>query len=499
MNIVQTKPISDYVWMDRTESKLMSMRDLYIPGSSEYNAANDKYKKRMMNNRGITLREQKLLFNEDKFAKYFFHHRIHALMIFGLIHLLNIREGKYEPVDNRFVLKCMKSVLEEFPRKLWSIGRQNTYFESFKLCLEQIDVLEPDANSILMKNGVLHIDKYCMGIRKTDPFNPNEIHLSQVPHEYDPKANCELFKQTLNDLFNNDTDMIMSFQEMLGSLLYYGSQCKIQKIFVFYGRGANGKTLISNIIHKMLGENNCSSTYLENIQEKFGYQDMYGKMVNISPEAEKNKILCTAALKSLTGGDAITYEFKYRAAFTARSYTKLIICTNHELSVDDDSNGFTRRIHVFPFLNSYHQIQEGETIKPNQKVADPNLEEKLMNEIPGIINFSLEGLRRLIENNWVFTKCDKVNAYNKQYKNKANEIESFVDQCLLFIEDSRIRTSDVYSLYNSWCGKVLNKGATYGKTEFRKRLSSYLDNEGVVWTIKEIKGIEHYKGLAPVI
>lgn len=499
MSMVTTREPSYYISKDNTEVRLKKARDALGNGSADYKVATSTYKNQLMKNRGISSNKSKLELDCDKFGKYVFYVRIRAKLIQNQVYFYNIVEGTYDQVDERFTLKCLKEILEECPLKVWSMGRQKTYLESFMLCLEHIKELAPDPNSLLMKNGILHINEYCIGHQKLLPFTPDEIHLTRIPHNFDPTAKGKVFEQTLNDIFNNDKQLVQSLQEVMGWLLYYGGQWKIQKVVVFYGKGANGKSLLCSVIRRLLGESNCSSSFLDSVQERFGFQDMYMKMVNISPEAEQKKDLNSASFKALCGGDAVTFEFKHKTAFTAYNYTKLVICTNSRIKTNDKSKGFFRRLHIFPFENTYRELKAGEEKNPNLKYIDTDLEAKLMDEIPGILNFALEGLKRLIENNWHLTESDKMKAIQDQYYYEANELEVFTDQCLLFKEGSKIKSSEVYTIYEQWCRNTLMKDSSYGRNEFHRVLKEYLNSEGVIWSTSEIHGYLYYKGLAKAV
>ena len=496
MSLVETRLPSHYISKDNSEEKLKKERDSCERDSLEYKVASQKLNIRMMKNRGIRREKAKLELDSDKFGKYVYNNRIKAKLIHQQVYFYNMYKGIHDQVNERFILKCMKEILEECPYNVWSMGRQNVYLESFMLCLEHITELIPDPNSLLLNNGVLYIDDFCNGKRTLAPFTPDEIHLTRVPHNYDPSASCEIFIHTLNDIFNYDKQTVLAFQEIMGWLLYYGGRWKIQKFIVFYGSGSNGKSLLCSVIRRLLGEENCSSAFLDSIQERFGFQDMFGKMVNISPESEQKKDLNSASIKAFTGGDAVTYEFKHKPSFTDYNYTKLIIATNSKIKTNDRSMGFFRRLHIFPFENTYKELKAGEQRKPNIKYMDTELEAKLIAELPGILNFALEGLKRLIDNKWRLTESDKMKSFQDQYYREANELEAFADQCLLYKEDGKIKSSEVYLLYENWCRDVLNKDASYTRVNFHRAFKEYLNKEGVIWRSVEIRGYQHYKGIA---
>jgi putative DNA primase/helicase len=485
----------DFIEVDLLEKQLKDRLDSCQVGTDEHQFLELMLFNMQSNNRGIKETKNGYSMDGNIYAKYVNNIRLKAVMVNDILKLYNFKEGMHQLVPETFLNKCLKEILEECSAKVWSISNQNTYLKAFTLSLNHLIRVPINPDRLLLDNGILDINEFCSG--KADalhPFSPSEFHTVKIPHKYDPNAKCELFQRTVADIFNHDHEVIQSFQEMLGYLLYYGGTWKIQKFFVFYGKGSNGKSLLCSIIRKLLGENNCSSTALDRLHETFALQDLYGKMVNISPEAEQKKFMDTATIKSLSGGDAIKYEFKYKAPFTDVNYTKIIVCTNFPIKTSDTSIGFFRRLHVFPFDNHYKELKEGEKPKANVKYMDTSLEEKLIKELPGILNFALEGLKRLKNNDWKMSECKRIKEIQDKYYNDANEIEVFTDQCLSIRVGSRSKSSEVYDKYVDWSLKVLKRNVTFNRNEFHKRFREYLDKEEITWSKSEIHGIDYYNG-----
>lgn len=495
MNNVEIRKTSDFIKVDPFEENLRECLRMCRMGTDEYQILQLKLYNMQMNNRGISDTKKGFVIDGNIFAKYLSDMRLDAVNTNGKVKFFNYAEGDYQAVDETFQNKCLKEILEECPSNVWSVANQGTYRKAFLLNMEHLVRIPVNPNRLLLKNGILDIEGYCSGVPDVmHPFSPEEVLTVKVPHEYDPNAKCDLFRNTVADIFGQDSELIRSFQEMMGYLLYYGGEWPIQKFFVFYGKGSNGKSLLCSIIRKLLGEKNCSSTPLDRLHETFALQDLYGKMVNISPEAEQKKLMDTATIKALCGGDAIRYEFKYEAPFTDLNYAKLITCTNHPIKTNDISIGFFRRLHVFPFDNQYKELKEGEKPKPGVKYMDTSLEEKLTKELPGILNFALEGLKRLKNNNWKMSDSKRIKDIQDKYYNDANEIEVFTDQCLSIRVGTRSKSSEVYDKYVDWSLKVLKRRVTFNRNEFHKKLREYLDKEEIPWSRSEIHGIDYYNG-----
>jgi P4 family phage/plasmid primase-like protien len=86
-----------------------------------------------------------------------------------------------------------------------------------------------------------------------------------------------------------------------------------------------------------------------------------------------------ARIKALTGCDPITARFLHHEFFTFQPVAKFWLSVNHKPRVADDSYGFWRRVRLIPFLRQFRDD------------ADPNLERKLREELPGILAFFVRG------------------------------------------------------------------------------------------------------------
>jgi putative DNA primase/helicase len=82
---------------------------------------------------------------------------------------------------------------------------------------------------------------------------------------------------------------------------------------------------------------------------------------------------------------------------------------------------------------------------------DVHLKEKLALEADGILMWALEGLRRLIKNNYAFSESERSNEELRKYRIECNSILSFVlDNCGLE-EKKQIELKELYREYKQYC------------------------------------------------
>lgn len=224
-----------YIYPDLEELKLGTKLKGFVPKSYEYLEFNGRFKRVLWKNRGITT-GKKITLDCIEFAKYLNKKRLRAIMLNDRIHLYNRKTGIYDKPSKDFILKIMKVILEESDLHVWSVSLENQYYQAFIHEITFFKYIEPDASKIVFQNGTLDIND--MMLRK---HSSKDYALYSLPYEYDVSATCPAFIKTLSDIFNHDKEVIDSYQEMMGYLLYYGNGYPIQKFYVFYGTGSNGK------------------------------------------------------------------------------------------------------------------------------------------------------------------------------------------------------------------------------------------------------------------
>lgn len=480
----------DFVKPDASEDRLrdeIAQLSSSIPcDKSAIRSAKENLLRLMAEHRGINPKK----LNPASFAEYL-KSRICAGVFFGAMHLYNYNTGIYEAVPEDTVKGYMKSVLDELGNRWWSISYENSYYTAFCRLLVTYREVGYNPEYLLFTNGILHLQQM-----QLYNHTPNIARFTNIPYDYDATATAPKFLATVDDIFNGHKPTIDNLQEMFGYLLYYGKNYPLQKLFVFYGTGRNGKGVISNCITMMLGEKNCSAVFADELQERFGRQNIYNKMANISPEKSNMKPMETAYIKSLTGGDTVEIEQKYKDSFSTKIYTKFIICTNQMLTTYDTSHGFFSRLVIFPFENTYVEVDSPCELPSNHKPMDKELIEHLKKERAGIMNWALQGLLRLRNNNWNMTANPKISSLKTEFQLMTNPVSNFVHSCIEQHTDSRIKTSEMYDCFKAWA--ISEDISIYGydnRRKFRELLIKACNDAGINVAIVK-NNVEYYSGIA---
>lgn len=279
----------------------------------------------------------------------------------------------------------------------------------------------------------------------------------QINATYDPTAKCPRFMEFLKGILPEEELYLM--QEIFGYLLIPVN--KAQKSFVFVGAANAGKSTLLSIAQEiLLGSNNVSNIPWQSLGDRFNKAELFGKLANIFADLPSKNIDDGGMFKALTGEDYITAERKNKDPFSFRPYARLLFsCNEIPRNYSDRSDGFYRRLIIIRFDKSV----------PASK-RDPNLREHLAVERDGILMWALDGLRRLIENSYLFTETKSTQAELLRYKVESNSALLFVEECCTINEKAECVREELFERYREFCSK--NGLKPMSQTSFNRDVES---------------------------
>jgi putative DNA primase/helicase len=291
-------------------------------------------------------------------------------------------------------------------------------------------ILQQQGRTINLKNGLLDIDS---GLK---PHTPQFKSITQIPINYDPNARCPLWNKCLMDWFPGETDVIDLLQEWMGYCLVPDS--RHHKALILIGEGANGKSVFCEVLRSLVGVENVSAVSLNSLSRSFSVAELYGKLVNLSIEAEIKGGIEEGVFKQIVAGDAIQAERKYRDPFVFNPFVRLVVATNNLFDVADRSEGFYRRLMIVRFERAIAEACQNRELKS-----------KLEAELPGILNWALVGLRRL-EARDSFRLPKRVQDEVAEFQRWNNPVGCWLEDCCELDPDSWKSSADLNESYGIW-------------------------------------------------
>ncbi len=379
----------------------------------------------------------------------------------GDMYFWNWGLGQYVPVAEVEFNQHVKTIFRDrFKQTLLNQTYPNIRYETY---IDREDfALEPEF--IPVANQLLWLHKIGEEwVIEEAPTTPALYITSRIPVEYDPEATCPTWIKTLNTCLPDQQKEITWLQEYVGYSLY--RTWDYDRVVMFLGDGDNGKTTILETIRKLLGHHNCKSIGLWNLCNRNWFTaDLYLALANIDPDTGSKDLENTSKFKAATGGDTIMGERKFGHPFYFAPYCKHYLGANKMPYCYDDTDGFYRRWFIFRFLE---QFPVGDPRR------DAQLPHKLKAELPGILNWALEGLIRLLQNDG-FTN-PPTTAENKSLWNRlSNPIYAFIYSDDIIIDSNgEYPQQDFYEDYIRYCKQF--KLPVWTKDRVGKRINHHFD------------------------
>jgi putative DNA primase/helicase len=311
----------------------------------------------------------------------------------------------------------------------------------------------------------------CLYNWKTDQrieFDPKYWITSILDYDYNPNANCPLFKEWLtttliDDVGEVDRRKIEFVIELFGYSFY--REHPIKAIFFIFGLSNTGKSRLFAILDSLMNKDNISTiTIRQLIESKHASIGLKDKMLNIEYDVPipNGGGLDLTVLKNLSGGgvDQISGEEKYKTAISFKPYAKMLFGLNRVPSFVDSGGDVSGRIHLLKMTKVFKSGAAG-TI--------PDVEKPIIeNERSGIFNWAMKGLRQLHENGFKTFSNREYFGLDDIYIESGNPIISFMNDCLLKTDDPRDQIN-LKELYQTEFVKWIHDDETMKSSQWNQR------------------------------
>ncbi|MEU9394947.1 phage/plasmid primase, P4 family [Streptomyces sp. NPDC048324] len=205
-----------------------------------------------------------------------------------------------------------------------------------------------------------------------------------VPFDYDPDATAPTWEAFLRQVWPDDPASIATLQEWFGYVL--SGRTDQQKILLIVGPTRSGKGTIARVLAGLVGEGNMAGPTLASLGSNFGLSPLLGKSLAVVADARltgRDGHQVVERLLTISGEDTIDVDRKFKDPWTGKLPTRLMILSNELPNFGDASGVIARRFVVLNMTVSWLGKE------------DTALTDKLNAEMPGILNWALDGLARL--------------------------------------------------------------------------------------------------------
>ena len=288
------------------------------------------------------------------------------------------------------------------------------------------------------------------------PSTPLLFNINALDFDYDPNAEPpERWIRFLEQLWGDDLESVFLLQEWMGYCLVLDTSQ--QKMLLLVGPKRSGKGTIGRILLRLVGVGNVVGPTTSGLAGNFGLQPLIGKSLAIVSDARftgENIGVVVERLLCISGEDTLTVDRKFLGSVTMKLPTRFMFLTNELPRLKDSSGALAGRFVILRLTRSFYGKE------------DVTLTAKLIEELPGILLWAIEGLKRLRDRGH-FVQPESVSEAVREMEDLSSPVLAFVrDRCVTG-PGYRVWVDDLYNAWKDWCEQdgrtaVTNK-QTFGR------------------------------------
>ncbi|MBM0274120.1 DNA primase family protein [Micromonospora tarensis] len=315
---------------------------------------------------------------------------------------------------------------------------------------------EEEEKCVAVANGVLDVKQ-----RALLPHTPKRFNLTSLPFAYDPDATCGSWEKFLHQVLPDDHEAQEFIQEWFGYVV--SGRTDLQKIASLFGAKRSGKGTIARILEALLGPEAVASPSLSSLVGNFGEQPLIGKALAVLSDVNWNIRDVGEAveiLKKISGEDSRDVHRKNREAWHGKLNARFIVLGNDMPKFTDASGALAGRMIHVKFGVSFFGKE------------DPHLTSTLLEELPGILNWSLDGLDRLTKRGHFKAPTSSQEA-EREIMRLTSPVYGFIeDRAVESAEAPPVLLDNLFAVYREWCAEEEGRDRVSTKMVFARDLRS---------------------------
>jgi putative DNA primase/helicase len=327
------------------------------------------------------------------------------------------------------------------------------------------DQLDTDPMLLNVRNGTLDLRT-----GELLPHRREDLITKLSPVNYDPGAEAPIWTTFLNRIMGGNEELVAFLQRSTGYVLTGSVQ--EQCLFFCHGSGSNGKSTFLRVLLDLMGDYGMQTPpELLNVRRGEVHPteraDLAGRRLAAAVENSIGDRLDESLVKVLTGGDRIRARRMRQDHWEFAPTHKLWVAANHKPGVRGTDNGIWRRVKLIPFNVT---ISEAE--------ADRSLPDKLTNELPGILAWSVRGCLEW-QRGGLQVPPEVVNA-TTCYRDESDPLAEFYQDVCRIEPGTKVKATLLHQAYVKWAERkrlkdVLGRNSFNAAVEgrFQKRTNSY--------------------------
>jgi putative DNA primase/helicase len=287
--------------------------------------------------------------------------------------------------------------------------------------------------AMAMENGVLD-----PATRTLSEHDPERFNLSSLPFSYDPEAECPQWLDFLESTLPGDRQAHETIAEWMGYVL--SGRTDLHKIGVLVGPPRCGKGTISRVLKAMVGRDGWAAPTLARLGSEFGMASLIGRGLAVMGDVRwtsKHVIDAVPIMLGISGEDGFSIPRKHVGDWIGKLPTRLMLMSNDAPVFTDASGALAGRMVYVAFHRSFLGSE------------DLTLEGRLMGELPGILNWALDGLDRVVKLG-TFTQSAGSMELAAEVDRDSSPVKAWVDDRCVIDLTAEMSLESLLSSYRDW-------------------------------------------------
>lgn len=276
---------------------------------------------------------------------------------------------------------------------------------------------------------------------KLRPHARADLISNLVDIAFDPAAEPELWDAFLWRVLDHDDELYAYLRRFVGYLLI--GDTSEQSLHFLLGSGANGKSVFCEVLMRLMGDYAMAASPDMIMLKRHAsipndVARLRGVRVATMNETSQGARFDEAKLKDLTGGDTLTARFLHHEFFDFPPTHRIVIRGNHKPAITGTDEGIWRRLRMVPFAVEIPADEQ-----------DHNLLRKLEGELPGILNWALQGCREWQQSG--LKPPAVVTAAVNEYRAESDTLGRFLAECCEVRKLAQVKSSVLFKRYQEFC------------------------------------------------
>lgn len=313
------------------------------------------------------------------------------------------------------------------------------------------------------RSGLLHLPTGDLLPATPQLFTRNALDFAYDPAAPEPALWLSLLRQWWPG--GEEVDCIAALQEFMGYLLT--PDTRLQKALMFDGPRRSGKGTIGRVMRRLVGEANTTAPSLNSLgATTFGLEPLLAKQLAVISDMRLSNKTDEAALAEnllrITGEDSVSVNRKNRSALEVTLGVRFVVMTNEVPKFADRSGALVGRFIVLPMRQSFFGRE------------DSTLTDRVMAELPGILNWAVEGWRRVRETGRI-KQPEGGGEVAEQMLDLASPMPRFLDECCLLGADLSVEKGELFRAFRAWFHNSTGQAYRSPESVFARDLYSATD------------------------